>query len=57
MYDGSDSKVELEVYVDSDDKGSGLERPTFGYVVKITGGAVSWKSRKLDRGSLSSAES
>jgi hypothetical protein len=32
----------LEVFVDSDNGGqNGLERPTFGFVVKIAGGAFS----------------
>ena len=58
VYDGTNAKVELECFVDSNDGGqNGLERPTFGFVVKIAGGAVSWKSRKLERGTLSSAES
>jgi hypothetical protein len=52
-------KLDIEVFVDSNDGGGrdGIEKPTFGYVIKIAGGAVVWKSRKLDRGTLSTAES
>ena len=51
--------LELEAFVDSSDGGGsdGLEKPTFGYVIKLAGGAVVWKSKKLERGTLSVAES
>jgi hypothetical protein len=44
---------ELEVFVDSADE----IQPHYGYVIKMAGGAISWKSTKAKLATLSSAES
>ena len=49
----SKEKTELEVYVDSADE----IQPHYGYVIKLAGGAISWKSTKAKFATLSSAES
>ena len=47
------NQSELEVYVDSAD----AAYPHFGYVIKLAGGAISWKSTKSKLSTLSSTES
>ena len=46
------NQSELEVYVDSAD----AAYPHFGYVIKLAGGAISWKSTKSKLSTLSSTE-
>jgi hypothetical protein len=49
--------IALEMYVDSNDGSSKrYEQPTWGYIIKVAGAAVAWKSRKMGCANLSSAE-
>lgn len=53
----SDKNASLEVYVDAGDGSTkDWQGVTLGYFIKLAGGAVSWKSSKAQKATLSSAE-
>jgi hypothetical protein len=57
LYKGKNAKMELEVFVDSDFAGDPIDRKSVtGYVIKLAGAPIAWKSQKQTMVTTSTSE-